>query len=173
MGRVKFGNGIKLALEPKIGPTVVEKEQPVINIEEIVNQVLSKLPPTETPKEVISPTQEVDLRHLATKQEIKMLLDAGESLERRVHEIASDMDELAVELDEIRHADIIIPEVQQVTHVQDVSPEVLKKCKEMLKYSEEAMMLKVNDLQKKNKTQKVINCVLSGIVILTIFLHLI
>jgi hypothetical protein len=184
MGRLKIGSGIQFKADlpkaersesklnpiPVIGPGTLEELTVQQTMKEMLDQLLKELPT----KEVIIPQKEVDLSGLASKEDMAQavikLCQQRDQLESRVNQMSSDLDALHEKVKDA--SDVVLPEINHVTHVQDVSPEVLKKCKEMLRYSEESLMLKITDLQKKEQKQKKINYVLSGIVLLTIFLHL-
>lgn len=71
------------------------------------------------------------------------------------------------------YSHIVIPEVRNVTHIKDVSPEVLEQCSEMIKIAQTNIMIKVQDLQIKNRDQVKLNRFLVIALIIIIISHLI
>ena len=152
MARLKIGDGIQFEAQlPKI-----EQSEP--NIEPSGTNLLAYI--HETMNKEVESRKEIDLTYL--ENNINDLRDYIKDTE----------DKLATAIIELSNRKIDLPEVKQITHIQDVSPRVLKECDQRIKYTEDNIMLKVSDLQKKNRTQKIINFVLGCTVLLTIFLHL-
>jgi len=167
MARLKIGDGIQFEAHlPNI-----EQSEP--NVEPSETNLLAYIHDTMKQKEV-------DLSSFATKQEMASsvitLCGQRDELERKVEglnlALLKQMEDLRNIADEVQNKKIELPEVKHITHVKDVSLEAIKECDKMIKYSEIALMLKISDLQKKNRTQKIINFVLGCTVLLTIFLHL-
>jgi uncharacterized coiled-coil DUF342 family protein len=169
MARLKIGSGIQLEAQlpkldpiPKIGPTAIENK-PMIDIEELVKNAIAQLPQPEV-------AEKVDLSNLCTKNEMAV---AVVKLCKQRDELESKVNELAVKLDELAHdTDFVIPEIKHITHVKDVSSEVLEKCTEMINSSKESLTNKLNLLEKRVKVEEKIRYILFGLLILTNFFHL-
>ena len=176
MARLKIGSGIQLVAQLPEGlneltyiDALIEQKQPEIDMAAVLEKVKAMLPPI-TSTEVIV-TKEVDLSHLATKSE---MTDAIIKLcdQRDLNSAALDeMHERINLLEEQSERSIQLPEVKQITHIQDVSDTVRTECKERVKQTELNLMLKISQLQKNNIKQSRINkCLFCCILILIIVL---
>lgn len=55
---------------------------------------------------------------------------------------------------------------------KEENPDVIKRCRDMIYHSEITLMIKINNLHSQNRRQENINKLLIGLLVLTIFLHL-
>ncbi len=178
MARLRIGSGIQVEAQlpkieqssPKIGPSVVEKEAPDIDMIDMLKKAVSLTPQPEVAKEVdLTPI----MSRLDAIEEVNQLnlsnVDYSLArLDQQVLALFNKLEEKPLEKETV----IEQPVVQQVTHVRDVSLEVLDQCKEMVRHAEVNSMIKIQDLQAKVNTQKKINIVLGSVLVITILLHL-
>lgn len=162
MAKLSFGS---MAIE--VSPRQVESNLPSLELQqqvttqiktepdltELVQKVIDRMPkPTEP---TIQEVEKVDLTPIHNK------------VDKHYNQFCNEIDNLKRKLEN----SIVIPEVKEITHIKDVSKEVLNQVSESIKATELSLMLKINDLNKKNKAQRVINIVLTSLLVLTILLH--
>lgn len=183
MARLIIGEKIKIEAQL---PMVEESSKEVSSEEQtsgldvlaLIEKAISMLPKPEATKEIIVEQKEVDLSHLCTKSDMSAvtssvitLCDQYDDLERRVDLISSGLDELHERKEDA--SAIIVPEIKQITHIKDVSSDVLKECKERIQQTEINIMLKIGHLQKENMKQKRINLYLLCGMLIAIGMNLI
>jgi predicted RNase H-related nuclease YkuK (DUF458 family) len=167
MARLKIGSGIKMESQALQVEEYRDRLIPVEipSIEQIVEFVRASIPKQEVPVQ-----KEVDLSHLATKEEMQHavieLCAQRDITNNRIDSISSLLDKISHE------PAIIVPEVKHVTHVKDVSKEVYQEIDSVRKQLTDAH-IHIAEHQLKLQEQKRINYILSGLAALTILLHFI
>lgn len=177
MAKVKFGSGTKVAVEPmKTMKTPVLEQHKVIDPSAIKEAIMAELPKYDD-------TFGSALRQLRDELQQDMLVMRKEADSVRVHveSMEDDVDALfdkvkAVEdevesMPEPQAPALVHPEVKQITHVKDVSKEVMEHVEANHKKHDGDLMCHANHIvaiEAKLRTQKVLNCLLFGAVILTI-----
>ena len=178
MARLKIGSGIqfeaKLTNEEVIqyidaidSPTNNHE----IDMEALAEKVKAMLLPITSTESGI--TKEVDLSQLATKSEMNEFVLKICDQTARVNGLVEDLNDRVNILEEQSERPKQLPEVKQITHVQDVSDDVRKEVRDLIKHTELNLMLKIRHLQIDNMKQSRINkCLVCCILILTLIIVL-
>ena len=184
MAKLRFGSGTTIEAEvkplnsiPVIGPGLVEKEENKLDVEALIQQVVNLLPKSEQVQTVV---QEANLdpvmsELLALDLKIKDLQDCIFKIDEEHLLNCKEIKEMNQKLLDVQSLALYKPEVKQITHLKDVSQEVLEIVEDNKKQLKGDLMNHANhsvELQSQVKSQKIINLVLSGVLLLTIFLHL-
>lgn len=184
MAKLRFGSGLEikaeLPLDSKavIGPAVVEKSEPKIDVEEILQKVMSLLPKDEPKVEVQIEKTDLTPVHadiLALDLKLKDLQDAMYKTDEELLLNVKEVQKFKKQMLDIESLLLATPQVKQITHVKDVSKDVMEHVeanKQELKGDLRNHANHLVELQSQIKSQKVINLVLGASLLLTIFLHL-
>lgn len=184
MAKLRFGSGTTIEAEikplnptPVIGPGLVDKEENKLDVEALIQQVVNLLPKPEPVQTVI---QEANLdpvmsELLALDLKIKDLQDCIFKIDEEHLVNCKEIKEINQKLLDVQSLALYKPEVKQITHLKDVSQEVLEVVADNKRELKADLLNHANhivELQGQLRLQKIINLVLCGSVLLTIFLHL-
>lgn len=174
MAKLKFGNNIKVEAKldpiPVIGPNTSvfipsNFGQDTVAIQQMIKDAIDAIPKVEIEK--------IDLSEFQSKVDSinrQCIECIGQNTAKR-DKIEKDLNDLILEVKNHKHEQLP-PEIKEVIKIQDNSPKIMQHCKEMIHISEVSLLVKISNLQKQNKQQKIINYSLIGITIITILLHL-
>lgn len=164
MAKLMIGSGI--GLEVDLGKPEVPREDP--DIQAIIDRAIAMLPN----QEVLMPKKEDFIPFLRQLEELEHAYSQDMAM------IDQRFEDLKVQVDEIAHLElpspVLVPEVRQITNVKDVSKEVMEHVDANKKELKGDLICHANHIVKiesKLKAQKILNYVLIGIGLLTIFLH--
>jgi hypothetical protein len=149
MARLKFGNFEVKAELPELVKDGFRETSGIDALKAIVQDVMAG-----TPQAPETPAKDSGLDQMVNDHAMMLM---------ELHDRVTDLElEPGLELPEIKH----------ITHVKDVSPEVIKFCERMGLRIENKYDVIVAGLDKQRQDQKSLNIVLSFGLILTILLHL-
>lgn len=166
MAKLKIGQ-LNLSPAPRVEKPIevpVKEEMSGSEVMSIVEKAISMLPKPEVAKEVnLNPIMQ-RLQDLEKQVMVDMLaVDAA-------------LEDMKIQLDEVRHMEspaLALPEVKQITHVKDVSAEVMEYVEAYKKELKGDLMIHANHIVTLESKNKLLSWCLVGSILLTIFLQLI